>query len=744
MNTYKPNIVIYYSFCLLVLITTGINPRIVLGEAMKAPSCTIGVFSVSLAKRQQRARHIKLGLNSGSNSIKLKVEFSETVKNFTENDIKIKNGIIDDFESQRGKGAASRYSFMLSPRFSRNQSTISTVVNVSAGAGHGSKSLKASTACKNLTIQFNRSINKSPVSPTAASTPANTTPFTPSPIPTQTFTVTPRNTLTAIATYTATHIPIPPTSTPTRTHTIIPVSTPTQAVTAIATPQDSSTVCDTVVSNQATTVPIFPGAEGFGTYTTAGSGRHLLHPCTKVFKVINLDDKGTGSLRECIEARGPRTCVFEVGGVIWSTKALKISNPFITIAGQTAPLPGIIIRGAGMSVEASDVLIQHLKIRLGDDPRASCCKTNTCSSIEAIKCTQDTGSRDGINTYASSGPVSNIVYDHISISWALDEGWSIAPAAGEIKNVTFSNSMINSGLDMSIHPEANVTTDPGHSKAVLISGAYAAKNISFHKNILLHNAERNIRIATMTSLEYVNNLVYNWGRGSGGGRLIEGANAITATHLFDLIGNIYLPGLDSYCPETNYRPELCSQRSGGIDTPEQRKKMHYILRVGSGLTAGLSPLSRYYLADNQGPTKTPAGSEWDIVDRGFFINNSSDQLNYPQSRAFAPVASSGTITVLSGNNAYTHLLNNSGALPQFRDSIDSNAINNIQSGTGRIINCVSPDGSVRCQKNAGGWPDYTPSWRQLVLPSDINGDTNGNQYTNLEDWLHSFLPETDE
>jgi hypothetical protein len=525
------------------------------------------------------------------------------------------------------------------------------------------------------------------------------------------------------------------TFTPTRTSTVTPISPPQ---TATATPSTTAAVsCSGALASSPNTLPVFPDAEGFGTKTTAGSGRHLANPCARIFKVTNLRDSGEGSLRQCIEASGARTCIFEVGGVIWSTKALRVIHPYLTVAGQTAPSPGIIIRGAGMSVEAGNLLIQHIKVRPGDDLRAACCRTGTCSSEQAQWCTQDPGSRDGINTYATGGPIENVVYDHISISWALDEGWSVNPDKGDISNITISNSIIDSGLDVSIHPEASNPEDPGHSKAVLIKGIKNVNNLSFHKNLLTHNAERNIRIGSSVSMEYVNNIVYNWGRGKGVGRLIEATNSTSAKHTFDLIGNVYIPGPDTFCPETQYRPELCNLVPGGRDTPEQRAKMHYILRVGSGISGGLSALSRYYIYDNLGTTRV-SGDEWNIVDRGFFSTSTSSTLIFPAQKASTPVATSGSVLPLSTEDAYAHVITNAGARPQERDVIDQNAIGDLITLSGRIINCVADDGSSRCQKNAGGWPNYPATTRALTLPESPFIDSDGDGYTNLENWLQNF------
>src|SRR5690606_28743397 len=108
-------------------------------------------------------------------------------------------------------------------------------------------------------------------------------------------------------------------------------------------------------------LPVIPGAAGFGIDTPAGRGG-------TVHKVTNLNEPGAGSLGACVAAPGPRVCVFEVSGTIRLTKNLTIKNPHITIAGQTAPSPGIMLRGAGLWIVPSHVLVQHLRVRPGDDP----------------------------------------------------------------------------------------------------------------------------------------------------------------------------------------------------------------------------------------------------------------------------------------------------------------------------------------------------------------------------------------
>lgn len=697
---------------------------------------------------------------------RVKVVFSEPVRNFRMRDLMVRGAEVNEFASEKGERLpSSTFWVRIDPHFPRGESIGISTITVRSRVATGQRSKSSNESCGPVSFRFNKRPTRRDPEPTDTATPTPTlSPIateSPTPLPTATATTEPTipdpRTVPDAPEYTATSSPTPSplrtpgnTSTPTRTPAVTATATRTPVTgtptsTPTATPQGSAPSgdsCSATVTAPASQLPIFPDAEGFGTKTVAGSGRHSLQPCTKIFRVTNLKDSGAGSLRDCVEAAGPRTCIFEVAGMIWATKELRVRNPFLTIAGQTAPAPGIAIRGSGLSVEANDVLIQHLRMRTGDDPRAACCKLGTCGSLEAQLCTQDPGSRDGIKAWAYAGAINNIVFDHVSISWALDEGFSLVPDKGDVSNLTFSNSIIGAGLDMSIHPEASLVSDPGHSKGVLVSGAQAVKNFSFHKNLLAHNADRNIRISTPVTMEYINNVVYGWGRGRAAGRTIELANK-GAVHMIDLVGNMYVPSLDTFCPTTEYLPERCFESGAdGIDTPAERLNMHYIIRVGAGLAHGLTRSSRYFIRDNFGPTRqSAADDEWLAADRTFYTSSTSGTLIYPENRAAAPVAGSDTVTAMQAADAYNFVLARAGARPLNRDSVDLNLVADVTNRTGRIINCVADDGSARCAKNAGGWPYYEPVTRALTPPAEPNGDSDSDGYTNLEEWLFSYSQE---
>ncbi len=142
-------------------------------------------------------------------------------------------------------------------------------------------------------------------------------------------------------------------------------------------------------------LPVFPKAQGFGIYTPAGR-------YGKVYRVTNLNNRGTGSLRDAMEASARRVVIFEVSGTIWLNSNIVVKEPYLTVAGQTAPSPGITLARAGIVVSAHDVLIQHLLVRVGDLPVGT--------KPDFRDCIQVVGAADG------QREVYNVVIDHCSVS----------------------------------------------------------------------------------------------------------------------------------------------------------------------------------------------------------------------------------------------------------------------------------------------------------------------------------------
>ena len=236
-------------------------------------------------------------------------------------------------------------------------------------------------------------------------------------------------------------------------------------------------------------LPVLPGVSGFGLDTKGGQGG-------KIIVVKNLNLNGEGSLAEALAFEGPRIIVFEVAGYIdLQKKSLKIKNPYITIAGQTAPSPGITLIHGGLGISTHDVIIQHIKVRPG----------------EAGEAKKGGWEVDGIGT----GGAYNIIIDHCSTSWSTDENLSASGPRFEGKNpdewrqntshkVTISNCIIAQGLSNSTHVKGE------HSKGSLIHDN--ATDILVYGNLYADNVERNPFFKGGVQGAIVNNYIFNPGK----------------------------------------------------------------------------------------------------------------------------------------------------------------------------------------------------------------------------------------
>jgi hypothetical protein len=247
----------------------------------------------------------------------------------------------------------------------------------------------------------------------------------------------------------------------------------------------------------------FPGAEGFGRYTTGGRGG-------QVIKVTNLNDSGPGSLREALDTKGPRIVVFEVSGTIFLKNSLYLKYPDLTIAGQTAPGDGITIANYALDIDADNIIIRFLRFRLGD------------------KITNE------YDDPLKGNFRRNIIIDHCSLSWGTDESASFY--ANE--NFTLQWCLISEGLNVSVHDKLE------HG----FGGIWGGKNASFHHNLLAHFTNRNPRFDTPEvyddgnsntlssyrgNVDFRNNVIYNWrDQASRGGE----------AGFFNIINNYYKPG----------------------------------------------------------------------------------------------------------------------------------------------------------------------------------------------------------
>lgn len=238
-----------------------------------------------------------------------------------------------------------------------------------------------------------------------------------------------------------------------------------------------------------TPLTAFPGAQGWAAATPGGRGGRII-------RVTNLSNDGPGSFREALAAEGPRIIVFEVGGVIdLERQTLRITEPFVTIAGQTAPSPGITFIRGGIDISTHDVVLQHIRVRPGD----------------AGQTWMSGWDEDSVSTQRGA---YNVIVDHCSLTWGTDENLSASGPrftgttpeewrAGTSHAITFSNNIIAESLAYSSHSKGE------HSKGSLIHDNVT--DLLIVGNLYAHNYERNPLFKGGVHGVIVNNLIYNPG-----------------------------------------------------------------------------------------------------------------------------------------------------------------------------------------------------------------------------------------
>jgi len=431
--------------------------------------------------------------------------------------------------------------------------------------------------------------------------------------------------------------------------------------------------------------PAFPAAEGYGRFARGGRGG-------VVVEVTNLNDSGPGSFRDAIEGDyGPRTIVFAVSGLITLESDIIINStrPYLTIAGQTAPGKGICVRKHqfGMS-GARDVTCRFIRSRPGDI------------------------SGETQNGSGMAG-VDHTIMDHCSISWGIDEEMSTRNA----KNLTLQRVLISEALNIAGHDKYPPGTKHGY--AASIGGDVA----TFHHNLLAHCEGRNWSLAGGLDgagyfagrLDIFNNVVYNWG-----GRTTDGG-----AHEVNFFNNYYEPG-----PAINEFKILTAQYENFPGT----QQYWFVGNVMPG----------YYQTNQQESARTYTGtpqgySPW--VDAPFFPSYA---------------------TIDEVTNAYKKVLSDVGCNQPQLDDHDARVIRETINGTYTYTGSISGvPGLPDSQNDVGGWEDYgtvtrpadwdtdhdgLPDWWEQIKglnpnspPSDFsdsNGDPDGDEYTDLEDYLN--------
>lgn len=389
----------------------------------------------------------------------------------------------------------------------------------------------------------------------------------------------------------------------------------------------------------------FPGAEGAGKITTGGrNGR--------VIKVTNLNDSGTGSLRAAIDATGARIIVFEVSGNIKLKSRLQIRNGDLTIAGQTAPGDGICLQDYETNITANNVIIRYMRFRLGD--------TNVAT----------------IESDALWGrEIENIVLDHCSISWSIDEVASFY----HTKNFTMQWCIISESMNNSGHAKGS------HG----YGGIWGGSPASFHHNLLAHHTNRNPRFDGglrysngsgtgvgkygKDKVDYRNNVVYNWsGNSTYGGENGE----------YNIVNNYYKYGPATPTNRRNRIMQISKDNATGAPNPS-------IYGVGYGT---------FYITGNYvfGNTTVTSDNWSGGVDFDSGITKAMAQRNLP----FDVLA----IPAHMAEQAYAKVLDYVGASLK-RDAIDTRIVGEVKNGTTTFNGSVSGlKGIIDKQSDVGGWP----------------------------------------
>ena len=416
-----------------------------------------------------------------------------------------------------------------------------------------------------------------------------------------------------------------------------------------------------------TGIPVLPGVSGFGLDTKGGQGGQII-------KVENLNSEGKGSLAEAIDFGGPRIIVFEVAGYIdLKEKSLKIINPYITIAGQTAPSPGITIINGGLNISAHDVIIQHIKVRPGDAGR------DNKSGWEM----------DGI---ASNKGAYNVIVDHCSISWATDENLSASGPRFDGKTVeewrentshkiTFSNCIIAQGLSHSTHSKGE------HSKGTLVHDN--ATEILIYGNLYANNVERNPLIKGGVQAAIVNNLIYNPGNAAIHYNLSPG----------EWKGREWVTGKMSV--EGNYI-EFGSNSSERIAAANLRGPLEIYWKDNMIIKKNQKENDKAEETIFRYSNKFIEEKTTNIIDLLHENIVKSDGIEVLVEAR--PVWPKGLVPILA-SEVKEHVLSNAGAFPWDRDEIDQKIIEGVETGNGRIINS---------ETEVGSYPEIKMVYRKFI------------------------------
>ena len=439
-------------------------------------------------------------------------------------------------------------------------------------------------------------------------------------------------------------------------------------------------------------IPAFPGAWGGGMFATGGRGGRVL-------EVTTLNDAGPGSFRAAAEAQGPRIVVFRVAGIITLESNIDIDNPNITIAGQSAPGNGVCLAHHSLNLNTENVILRHLRVRRG----------------------RPEGGQGSDNI--GGNPLGQIVVDHCSTSWGMDENLSLyrymkpLPDGRRLKlpvsHLTVQYCISSEALN-------------AHNHA--FGGTWGGEDATFHHYLFACNTGRNPSIGMGGEFDYRNNVVFNWRH-----RTMDGGDE---TSLVNVINNYYKPG-----PATNHNMLSTMVRIEERDMYSPGKRW----QAGHWYPQMPKRPGKWYVAGN-------------LVEG--FPNVTAD--NWQGMRGPEEIARVNTpfegwpVNQETARDAFHTVLAKAGAtLPQ-RDAVDARVIDMVRTGT-----TTTDNGIVNDPREVGGYPTYRFSPEDVPTDTDHDGmpdaweeqyqlnpaeaadgstDADGDGYTNVEEYLNGTSP----
>jgi hypothetical protein len=462
-------------------------------------------------------------------------------------------------------------------------------------------------------------------------------------------------------------------------------------------------------------IPAFPGAEGGGMYSFGGRGG-------KVLVVTNLNDSGPGSFRAACETSGPRVVIFNVAGIIRLKNRIVIRAPYITISGATAPGDGVCIAGNTVELETHDIVIRHMRFRRG--------------ALDASERNDSIG----------GNPVGNLIIDHVSASWGLDENMSMyrhmyqPPGGGkELKlptvNVTIQHSIFSEALNLYHHA---------------FGSTIGGLNSTFHHNLWASNTGRNPSVGMYGDFTFANNAIFNYRH-----RTVDGGDHRS---FFNIINNYFKPGPGTPDGPIAYR--LLKPESERSKTAVDNFGKAY---VDGNIVEGHDRVTR----DNwDGGVQPDSEGAVQAILRKIRVKE-------PFKHA--------SITIQPAEDAWEFVLENAGATLPKRDAVDKRVTKMVR--TGKVAKAkiaadskekaaavgyadkwvkeleeLVPKGFITNPSEVGGYPKYEgkpyedtdgdglpDSWEKKhgldpKNPADATTDLNGDGYPNIEEFINGTDP----